>query len=157
MELTETFTFYLKGGTQAALVACLKPWGNPGNLDRYRLDACDAEVILGSEAALLRVRFDCHELAVRDLVNGIKAASKKVGLHFSDDINSNKSADELMARFLEEKASHGYKLEGGKTSKVGGVPGWLIAVGVLVLLVVLYFFAHQVQDMGKAAHERYGF
>ena len=31
-----------------------------------------------------------------------------------------------------------------------------IYLSVLVLVVVLYFFAQQVQDMGRAAHQRFG-
>src|SRR5438270_387415 len=82
----------------AALRAVLKPFGNGGDLERWKLDAWDAEVILGkaAEVALVRVSYGTDSGSLRTLIAELHQAASEAGLVLSDDVHSKKTPAELI-------------------------------------------------------------
>src|SRR5947209_7508785 len=94
----ETFTLYLRGEEGAAVREVLRPFGNGGDLERWMLEAWDAEVVLGkgAQVALIRVPYSVDAGSLRTLIRELHEAAREGGLVLSDDVTSKKSPDELI-------------------------------------------------------------
>ena len=154
-EAGDSFTLYLRGGDGAKLRACIKPFGNGGDLERWKLDAWDAEVILGKGAAvaLIRVPQTIDKGSLRTLIIELHQAAKDAGLVLSDDVHSKKSPRDLLAAFGLE-SSRADAIRAGKPSARWGMNKtilfWLMGAALLVLAYIAFEF------LSDAAHKAIG-
>jgi hypothetical protein len=135
MDPAEFFTLYLKGPKEGLLRA-LRAFGNPGDLDRYTIESCGAEVILGTEVALIRIPLEAHEVAVRELIDELRRAALTANLALGDDVNSSKSADQLYANYIEERAKAGVRTAGPKVAR-GKSTGSSMAILILLAIAAV--------------------
>ncbi|MBS2029181.1 MAG: hypothetical protein JST54_14865 [Deltaproteobacteria bacterium] len=144
----DSFTLYLRGGDGAALRNCIKPFGNGGDLDRWKLDAWDAEVILGpgSQVALIRVPNSVDHGSLRTLIIELHQAASEAGLVLSDDVHSKKSPDELIGAFGLESDRAGAMRAGKKSARWSmnqTILFWLLGAGLLVLAYIAFQFVSE--------------
>jgi hypothetical protein len=153
---TDNFTLYLRGPDKMALIEAIKPFGNGGDMDRFTLESCGAEVVLGAEVALIRVPYDSHELAVRDLIDGLHREAQKRKLSFSDDVNSSKEPALLFQAYQRERARAGFRSEGPKAIEwsLGQKVMW--AALALVGLGLILFLWNMLHDAGNNVSQRFG-
>lgn len=150
-EKGDAFTLYLRGGDGAALRKVLKPFGDGGDLERWTLEAWEAEVILGkaAEVALIRVPQTMDAGSVRTLITELHAAAKEAGLVLSDDVTSRKSPEQLMQAFgLESERADA--LRAGKPSARWSLNKTLAFWAVALVMVALAYVAFEY--LSAAAH-----
>jgi hypothetical protein len=140
---TDSFTLYLRGPDGAQLRKILEPFGRGGDLERWKLNNVDAEVIHtgAAQVALIRVRYDNDPPAVYRLIRELHAAAHRAGVVLSDDVNSDKSADALIAAFGVEGVRVD-RLRAGKPSNrwsmTKKIVVWTLGAGLLALVYGLY-------------------
>lgn len=154
-ERGDTFTLYLRGGDGAKLRDVLKPFGNGGDLERWTLDAWEAEVILGrgAEVALIRVPQTLDDGSVRNLITELHAAAAEAGCVLSDDVHSKKSPPELMRAFGVE-GERADVLRAGKPNARWGLTKTLLYGGAVLSMLVLAY--EVLQFLEAAAHTALG-
>ena len=150
-ERGDSFTLYLRGGEGSALRDVLKPFGNGGDLERWTLDAWDAEVVLGrgAQVALIRVPATVDTPSARTLIIELHQAAAEAGLVLSDDISSRRSPTDLIKAFgLEGDRADAHRA--GKPDARWGlnksVAYWI--VGGLLLMGAVWVF----EWVSHAAH-----
>jgi hypothetical protein len=136
-ERGDSFTLYLRGAEGPKLRAVLKPYGNGGDLERWKLDSWDAEVIHGggAQVALIRVSYANDAGSVRTLIHELHQAAAQAGLVLSDDVNSSKTEGELIASFGIE-GERGDVLRAGRPSA-----RWSLTKKFVVLLLTSVLLA----------------
>jgi hypothetical protein len=142
-EPVEAFTLYLRGGTGAQLRDMLKPFGNGGDLERFRLDAWDAEVVLGrgAEVALIRVPRNVDPGAFRTLVRELHEAAVVAGLTLSDDVTSSKGPEDLLHAFGLEGERQSQMQAGRPSARwgMGKTLAFLLAAALLIVVAYRIF------------------
>jgi len=144
-DASDSFTLYLRGGDGAALRACIKPFGNGGDLERWKLDAWDAEVVLGKAAqvALIRVPNTVDHGSLRTLIIELHQAASESGLVLSDDVHSKKSPQDLISAFGLESDRADAMRAGKKSARWSmnqTIIFWVLGAGLLVLAYIAFEF-----------------
>jgi hypothetical protein len=150
----DSFTLYLRGESGPRIREVLKPFGNGGDLERWTLEAWNAEVVLsgGAQVALIRVPTE-NESSVRTLITELHQAALDGGLVLSDDVFSKKSPEELMRAFgLENERAEIQRA--GRPNARWGMNRSLLFLAIAGALVVLAIYGLGV--LNQLAHRAIG-